>query len=364
MTGIASSLAYPGSRALAEWWRQISAYRPIRIWFGHLFLHRVEALVGLKRPYRPDALSLLVLEALAIESPTTVECVESRLHVGIPLTGRLLRRLAANGLIAPASPGWALAERGRALLSGGTLLQPVNERRCFYFVDNDSEQSPHFVSLATGIASPYSLPTARPFDIGVLTKCIEQRADWKVRHGFPLDVECLIPSQGQTPDLAEEADDKLTPGPEVEAGDTTIPRWQRVSIVHPESTTLLIAKAGDGGGFRAFTVQQKGWLLNCKEPIHLAEGLADILPALREELAPHKWSQAWIGWAGSAGLSPAHVDASQVRREGHRLVVSVPSGILNRLRATRNEVLKGEVWLLAGDDRVREAAQLQVVASS
>ncbi len=165
MTGIASSLAYPGSRALAEWWRQISAYRPIRIWFGHLFLDRVEALVGLKRPYRPDTLSLLVLEALAIESPATVERVESRLHVGIHLTGRLLHRLAANGLIAPASRGWALAEQGKELLNGGTPLRPVNERRFFYFLDNDSGHSAHFVSFPPGIASPYSPPTARPFDL-------------------------------------------------------------------------------------------------------------------------------------------------------------------------------------------------------
>ena len=177
-------------------------------------------------------------------------------------------------------------------------------------------------------------------------------------------MECVIPLQGRIPDPAGEAGVKVRPDPDVGAGETKIPLWQRVSIVHPESTILLIAKVGDGVGLRAFTVQQKGWLLNGREPIHLGEGLAEVLPALREELALHKWTQAWTGWAGSAGLSTAQFDASQIRREAHRLVVSVPTGIFNRLRTTRSEVLKGDVWLLAGDDRVREAAQLQIVAGS
>ena len=65
MTGTLS-LAFPGSRKLAAWWRQLAPYCPQTVWFGHLLLHHVEALVRLSRPCRLDRLALFVLKALAL----------------------------------------------------------------------------------------------------------------------------------------------------------------------------------------------------------------------------------------------------------------------------------------------------------
>src|SRR5262249_35580821 len=44
---VSSSLAYPGSRSLAGWWRQLAPLHPRAVWLAHLLLHRVEALVRL-----------------------------------------------------------------------------------------------------------------------------------------------------------------------------------------------------------------------------------------------------------------------------------------------------------------------------
>src|SRR5436309_1662012 len=42
----ASSLAYPGSRVLAGWCRQLQPHAPAALWVGYLWVHRVEALLG------------------------------------------------------------------------------------------------------------------------------------------------------------------------------------------------------------------------------------------------------------------------------------------------------------------------------
>ena len=61
----ASPLLFPGSRVLAGWWRQLAPVKPHAVWFGHLFLHLVEALVAVARTSRPDALGRLVLQSVA-----------------------------------------------------------------------------------------------------------------------------------------------------------------------------------------------------------------------------------------------------------------------------------------------------------
>ena len=73
----ASSLAYPGSRAVAGLFRSLERYQPTALWVGYLWVHRVEALTesAERRPF--DGLSLHILEAIA----TGLQPLAARLHL-------------------------------------------------------------------------------------------------------------------------------------------------------------------------------------------------------------------------------------------------------------------------------------------
>src|SRR5947209_14562408 len=125
----ASSLAYPGGRILAGWWRQLQPQRPAGLWVGYLFVHRVEALVDCAAPRPVDALSLHVLQALAVEQkpdgthahgPNTLP---SRLHLPAPAVHQLLIDLQGQDLVRRCEPGcWCLSERGLAVVRGDAEL--------------------------------------------------------------------------------------------------------------------------------------------------------------------------------------------------------------------------------------------------
>src|SRR6516225_6397617 len=111
----APSLAFPGGRKLAGWWRQLAAYRPLGLWVGHLLLHHVEAAVRLSHPRRPDPLTLFLLRALALAGPenegrpappdAVLDRLDSRLHLGRQVLRQALRDLEAEGLAAPDASG-------------------------------------------------------------------------------------------------------------------------------------------------------------------------------------------------------------------------------------------------------------------
>src|SRR5207247_2133579 len=106
MTG-ASPLLFPASRVLAGWWRQLAPVKPLAVWFGHLFLHRVEALVAVARTNRPDPLGRLVLQSVA-QAPVSTAALDARLHLGSSLLHQLLAHLQHEGLARAEEPGlWA-----------------------------------------------------------------------------------------------------------------------------------------------------------------------------------------------------------------------------------------------------------------
>src|SRR3954452_6774163 len=113
-------LAFPGSRSLAGWWRQLAPVQPRGLWIGHLFLHRIEALVSLVRPCRADPFQQLILKALALTAGETAAQLEQRLHLGRPILGRVLTGLQKEGLVrsSPDSP-WRLTPAGRQALEHG-----------------------------------------------------------------------------------------------------------------------------------------------------------------------------------------------------------------------------------------------------
>src|SRR5262245_57747564 len=123
----ASSLAFPGSRKLAGWWRLLAPYQPQALWVGHLLFHHVEALVRLTQFGPADAFNLFLLRAVALVDAETgatlagasLDRLDDRLGLGRPVLRQALRGLEAEGLIwpIPARGSWSLTDLGRQALS-------------------------------------------------------------------------------------------------------------------------------------------------------------------------------------------------------------------------------------------------------
>jgi hypothetical protein len=345
----APALAFPGGRTLAGWWKQLAAFRPRALWVGHLLLHRVEALVTVHKPVRVDALPLFVLRAAA--AGASVEELDERLHLGRPLVRQVLHQLKSENLLNPDLAGCcSLTPLGRQALEQGHYPRTSRERRSFSFVQSERPgQAPQFLNLLNhpGVV-PWQAVESWRFDVGRLTACVRQPPAWKQRHGFPLDVEAVLTAD--TPEAAG-----------------AIPPWQRVILDRPERLPAAVALAQTAGGeerLLGFAVQQEGWGLQTRDPVFSLNGdWPETFPDLAARPSADVWRQAWRGWAQPRNLPPAEVEECVLEGQDHRLRVAAPARLVDRLRAARSDVLKGEAWLLAGDGCMRLAAQIQLAAS-
>jgi len=352
----ASSLAFPGSRTLAGWWRQLAPLRPQSLWFGHLFLHRVEALVASVWPQPLDALNHFVLQAVAAEQARPdsgqqqrfLERLNERLHLGAGLLRQLLRGLAAEGLAEAATPdAWALTPQGRAALEHGTYPRAGQERRVFHFVESGAGRErpghlPHFLYLNGNAGVPWLVGENWGFDVGVLHACVRQPAAWKQQYGFPEEIREIL---------------HLPPG-------TAAPAWQRVIVDRPERLPVLLALAGVSESdlhLMGFAVRQEGWALQANHPVFTLRGDWHApFPDLGVRPSEAACRQAWRAWCQLRGLAPEEVEACDPRPDGLRLHVTAPASLVERLRASRSDALKGEAWLLIGDGALRSAVLLDV----
>src|SRR4051812_5518015 len=196
---LASSLAFPGSRALAGWWRQLAPRKPEAVWVGHLSLHRIEALVELVHARRLDPFTLLVLQALAQERSARAAGsalapdellgrLDSRFHLGRPLLRQVVRALLTEGLIAADEGGCVLTPRGEQALARGEYPTTSRERRGFHFLEprpaaGEARPLPHFLDLNSHGNMPRPVAEEWAFDLGALRACVGQPAEWKQRYG-------------------------------------------------------------------------------------------------------------------------------------------------------------------------------------
>src|SRR5260370_8398251 len=104
MTAV-SPLVFPGSRTLAGWWKQFAPLQPRALWVGHLLLHRVEALAVLQLPSALDPVAHFVLQALAVADGGSLQALDQRLHLGLPLLRQLVRQLESANLAHPHDAG-------------------------------------------------------------------------------------------------------------------------------------------------------------------------------------------------------------------------------------------------------------------
>jgi hypothetical protein len=344
MTG-PSPLAFPSSRTLAGWWRQLAAWQPRALSVGHLLFHRVEALVERTENCRPDPLDLLLLKALALFPGETVERIDERLHVEPQLLHRLLHTLVERGLAEQSPPGWTPTPLGRQAIETGEYRRPIQERRSFHFLAPElAGRSPHFIHLRHGVtAMPWQAGEEWTFDARLLQACIDQSGEWKGRHGFPLDVERILIAASST---------------------ATVSSWQQVVLDRPERlVAALVLTAGAGGeSMLGFAVRQEGWILQTEQPAFtLGQDWRSVYPEFVDEMREEEWRQAWRAWCQPRGLSGVSGEAGSFKSEGHQLVVSASARLMDKLRSSKNEALRDEAWVLAGGGRIRRAALLKVI---
>jgi hypothetical protein len=377
---------FPGSRALAGWWRDLAPIHPQQVWISHLLLHRVEALVRVANTVSLDSLQQAVLKAIALEGPHSGL---ERLHLDPPILTQLLGGLAREGLIRAKerAGAWSLTEAGREALQRGEVARHGAERRAFYFVDNLTLGSPpRFLSLDHPPSVPCSGLVEWHFEARFLEECIRRPADWKRLHGFPPEIEAVL-SRGNEEGRRGEEERVSTPPP------IPFPPWRGVILDRPEYLPVVLvltqpsltppsplggaaSRAAPPGGegrvregarpsLLGFSFRPENWSLRTEAPLlSLGEGWAEVFPELEEEPSLEVWRQAWLAWCYQRALPANEASACDVRREGPRLVLHAPPRLVERLRAARSDALKNESWLLVGSGRTRTAALIDLVEMS
>jgi hypothetical protein len=364
MTG-ASPLLFPGSRVLAGWWRQLAPVKPLAVWFGHLFLHRVEALVSVARTGRPDALGRLVLQSVA-QAPASTSALDARLHLGPAVLRQLLAHLQHEGLARTDEPGrWTLTPLGNLALEKGSYSRPMQERRVFHFVADRRGQfgaEPRCVELHTSEVGPWSAAEGWAFDSVLLGGLVGRDPEWKCRHGFPLDVQEVL-------GLRHGAGETNDGSPSTNHTDLPRTAWRQVIVDVPEHLPAVLVLVSRGGAegtppapqLRGFAVRQEGWVLHAERPAFtVATAWQETFPELATEPPLEVWQQAWKTWCQPRGVPASEITACVLERHDYRLRVQVPKRLLDRLRATRSDALKGEAWLLPETGDIRPAALIEV----
>lgn len=342
----ASSLAFPGSRALAGWWRQLQAHRPHRLWFGYLFLHRVEALVEDVAARPVDDLARLALKALTLPGPGDDLEPLRRLHLPASALSRVLRDLDREGLIEQATAGrWNLTERGNQALQLGHYPHARKERRVFPFVERltpngERRLPPHYLPVAEMLAPAWHVNNGVRFDLALLRESVNQPDEWKRRFGFPEEVRAVVAASEVSPD------------------------WRQVVLDRTERPFVAVIQAeGDDGPLLAFAAQE-GWRLQSAEPVlRLPASAREAFSDLAEPPL-ERWREAWVQWCRQRNFPPAEADECRLTPRGYLIDVEAPDRFVQRLHAARSDLLRNEAWLLAGDGFLRAGALLRLVGGN
>jgi hypothetical protein len=331
----ASPRTFPVSRAYQTWLRDLAPVQPRRLWFCHLLVHRVEALVSVTQSYRLDPFLFALLRGLftAGNQVTSLD----RLALDGQLAGPLVRELVAAGLVHAEKDDWTLTNSGHAALASGSYSRHSDERRVFFFVDN-AEAAPQYIPLRQTAGPLADAGNSWRFAPTILSDCFQRDAKWKKRVGFPPEVESFA---AETP-----------------------ASWRQVLFDRAEHSPLLLvetAVAEGGSALVGYLVRCDNWTLQRESPsLVLGEGWQELLPDFAEGLLPQNWHTAWQAWCQSRQLSSADAAACVVEYASCKLHVKAPKAFIERLKGQRNEVLRGDTWLTVGAGRTRAAACVEI----
>jgi hypothetical protein len=352
MTANSTSLFFPSTQTLAQWWRQLSPLHPKQLRVGYLLLHRVEALVGVVRRPSIDALSLFVLKTLALGTARTIDEMDRSLFLGPSLIAQLLRKLKAKELVGQTNADtWALRPLGSQVIESGAYRQTGWERREFCFLEREPPLGdPFFVNLGKVPPAAAPWPSDRPchFDVKALRDCIGRPDEWKKKCGFSTEVNELITSGSSPPGSASAI-------------------WDRVILDRPQCSAAVLALAPNESGrdrLLALAVGVDGWVLNSAEPIFQLEDFRrDTFPDLMPTVTVEDWRQAWQSRCHLQHLPVAEAAQCRLSPHGCRLRVTAPKRLIDRLRTTRSDIFRGREWLLAGDGYLRCAARIELISN-
>jgi hypothetical protein len=179
------------------------------------------------------------------------------------------------------------------------------------------------------------------FEVECLTGSLQRDAEWKRRHGFPEEVE----------GVASVVDEDLA--------------WRNVVLDYPERLPVALLLTGDGEADRllGFAVRAENWSLQSNDPVLTLEEWRDIFPQLAGDPSTEQWSMAWRGWCQPRNLPESQTAGCVLERRENVLRVHAQPRLLERLRGARNDSVRGETWILAGDGPFRRAALLEIVAA-
>lgn len=356
MTG-ASSLAFPGSRTLANWWRQLTPFEPAALWTGYLFLHRVEARVELLEELALDRFGHFLLQAVDLEgraadapkanpaATSTCEALQRRMGLEAPLIRQLLYGLAGQGLLRDCNGNhWTLTELGQHALAHERYPRRLQERRTFTFVERLTASGqrmapPHFLGIGDAAGVPWDAAAEAPFHPELLRQCQSQPDEWKIRYGFPAELQQVLGHPGDA-------------------------NWQNVIVDRPErvlAVFVLARKEAAEPRLLGFAAKPDGWVLESREPIlNLPAAARDVLPALANDIGIEEWRRAWQAWCQVRQLPPSETVVCRLLCQGTRLRISAPARLVQRLKEARSDVFKSEAWILAGEEYIRQAACLEL----
>jgi hypothetical protein len=352
----ASSLAFPGSRTLATWWRQLDVYKPQSLCAGYLFVHRLEAPAIWRQQQPLDPFLLLVLEALSLEqkdaAPQDRACrrLSRRLHLDVPILRHALHSLAALELIgSPAAApetAWRLTDPGQDALRDKRAWARIQKRGTFSFVERldptgQRRAAPHYLKIAAGPASPWHVEPAAAFDAAWLRACQDQAPEWKDAFGWPAELVAFDPAAPPS---------ETAPRPD----QVVLDRTERLLVV-------LLQGSNPADELLGFGVRAEGWLLHAAEPIfRLPTAARSLFPEASASL--DVWQQAWRSWCQSRSFPAVDVKECTLSLVEERLRVEAPEHLIRALQAGKGDFAKTETWLLAGDGYLRHAARLEIVA--
>lgn len=354
---LVSSLAFPGSKTLAGWWRQLAIHEPQAFGVGYLFVHRIEAPVWIEKTKRIEPLVQLLLQAIhrqALNAGDSLTGIDAHLHLGRQVLFQILNSLAADGLTTRDGHGrWSLTTKGSHALAHGDYPSETSERRTFHFVErrDAAEQRslpPYFVSLRSDGGQAWTAADSGVFDVNLVRATIERPLEWKQRFDFPCEVRRLVEGVGNHVDEA--------------AGEAHL--WKNVIVDRLErflTAWTLVAGQDERSCLVLYPARQDGWSLNSTETLLRVVEWTDMFPGVNA--APDvEWLQkAWLHWANSRGLPEAESLACTLSLAGHRLQARASPAILERLKKAKSDVFKGDTWLLIGDGALRTAVLLQIL---
>jgi hypothetical protein len=335
---VPQAAVFPSGRIIAGWWKQLAAYQPRAIWVGKLRIEQLEAACQIRGEQALSGLDRILLGNLEADSPWALSQLDQRLGLGAPFLSELIGQLHARGLAEPSSAGYCLSHLGRTALTSGVASALRTEPRSFWYVSVEPSVPPCFIHHVVPEAcqahgSAVSGETAR----GLLQHWLNEPAEWKKARGFPLEVESL--SQGETDSEQSRA-------------------LVRFFVLH-----AAVITGADGAGAnwsRAFAYQPAGWTLTGAPVFELAAAWEDTQLHGSADLSLESVRDAWQHYRSQRSLTAPALDSCSLEVHGNRVRLVAAREVLEPLRSLRNDIAKGEAWLLVGKGDIRRALQLEL----